>query len=190
MIRISYLPDARDVEASPAETILDAALRAGIKLTPACGRNARCSTCRVAIPDGLDNCTPRSEAEQAIADHLQFKPMIRLACQTQATGPMTVRRLVLDDEDEKLAVESMADSVVERASEERHVAILFADAVNFASRVEAANKTVASNFLMSEDAYHQVGNEVEVNQCPPWEIRGKTGMYQLYEVTGVKTHSD
>ncbi|MGA7212998.1 MAG: 2Fe-2S iron-sulfur cluster-binding protein [Terrimicrobiaceae bacterium] len=109
MIRISYLPDARDVEASPAETILDAALRAGIKLTPACGRNARCSTCRVAIPDGLDNCTPRSEAEQAIADHLQFKPMIRLACQTQATGPMTVRRLVLDDEDEKLAVESMAD---------------------------------------------------------------------------------
>ena len=43
---------------------------------------------------------------------------------------------------------------------------------------------------MSEDAYHQVGNEVEVNQCPPWEIRGKTGMYQLYEVTGVKTHSD
>ena len=307
MIRISYLPDARDVEASPAETILDAALRAGIKLTHACGRNARCSTCRVAIPDGLDNCTPRSEAEQAIADHLQFKPMIRLACQTQATGPMTVRRLVLDDEDEELAVESMADSVVERAGEERHVAILFADirgftafaerllpydvihalnryyrqigqiihrhggvidnymgdgiltvfgleatdrlvsrsiqaglemldaveamkpyfeaihgrsfdigiglhygavvvgsigwgvsrrrtivgdAVNFASRVEAANKTVASNFLMSEDAYHQVGNEVEVNQCPPWEIRGKTGMYQLYEVTGVKTHSD
>ena len=30
MDRISYLPDARDVEASPAETILDAALRAGI----------------------------------------------------------------------------------------------------------------------------------------------------------------
>jgi hypothetical protein len=30
---------------------------------------------------------------------------------------------------------------------------------------------------------------VEVNQCPPWEIRGKTGIYQLYEVVGTKPHS-
>jgi len=63
------------------------------------------------------------------------------------------------------------------------------DAVNFASRVEAANKTAGTNFLISEDAYRQVGHEVEVNQCPPWEIRGKTGVYQLYEVVGTKAHS-
>ena len=62
------------------------------------------------------------------------------------------------------------------------------DAVNFASRVEAANKTVGTNFLMSEDAYFRAGHEVEVNQCPPWEIRGKTGVYQLYEVVGAKAH--
>ena len=46
----------------------------------------------------------RSEAEEEIAMHLQFKPMIRLACQTRVTGNTTVRRLVLDDEDEELAV--------------------------------------------------------------------------------------
>jgi len=131
MIRISYLPDARYVEASAGDTVLQAALRAGIRVTHACGSNARCSTCRVAILEGLENCTPRSEAEQAIADHLEFKPMIRLACQTQATGPMTVRRLVLDDEDEELAVESMADPVVEAVGEERQVAILFADIRGF-----------------------------------------------------------
>jgi hypothetical protein len=33
------------------------------------------------------------------------------------------------------------------------------------------------------------GHEVEVNQCPPWEIRGKTGVYQLYEVVGTKVHT-
>ena len=303
MLRISYLPDAREVEASAGETILQAALRAGIRLTHACGSNARCSTCRVAILEGLDNCTPRTEAEQAIADHLRFKPMIRLACQTHVIGPMSARRLVLDDEDEELAVESMGAPVVEAAGEERHVAILFADirgftafaekllpydvihalnryynqigriihrhggvidnymgdgiltvfgleetervvsralqagldmlqaveamkpyfqalhgrsfdigiglhygavvvgsigwgaykrrtvvgdAVNFASRVEAANKTAGTNFLISDDAYRRAGHEVEVNQCPPWEIRGKTGMYQLYEVVGAK----
>jgi adenylate cyclase len=305
MIRISYLPDARDVEASAGDTILQAALRAGIRLTHACGSNARCSTCRVAILEGLDNCTPRNEAEQAIAEHLQFKPMIRLACQTQVVGPMSARRLVLDDEDEEMAVESMSDPAAEAAGEERHVAILFVDirgftafaerllpydvihalnryyhqigrnvqrhggvidnymgdgiltvfgleetervvsralqagldilqaaedmkpyfqalhgrsfdigiglhygavivgsigwgdykrrtivgdAVNFASRVEAANKTVGTNFLISEDAYSRAGHEVEVNQCPPWEIRGKTGVYQLYEVVGAKAH--
>ena len=303
MIRISYLPDARDVEASAGDTILEAALRAGIRLTHACGSNARCSTCRVAILEGLDNCTPRTEAEQAIADHLRLKPMIRLACQTQVMGPMSARRLVLDDEDEELAVESMSDPVAEAEGEERHVAILFVDirgftafaerllpydvihalnryyhqigqivhrhggvidnymgdgiltvfgleetervvsralqagldmlravegmkpyfqalhgrsfdigiglhygavvigsigwgaykrrtivgdAVNFASRVESANKTVGTSFLISEDAYCRAGHEVEVNQCPPWEIRGKTGVYQLYEVVGAK----
>jgi adenylate cyclase len=305
-IRITFLPDARDVEASSGETILQAALRAGIKLTHACGSNARCSTCRTAILQGLENCSPRTEAEEEIATHLQFKPMIRLACQTCLTGHATVRRLVLDDDDEELAVESMTDESVEAAGEERQVAILFADirgftafaerllpydvihalnryyfhigrivhrhggvidnymgdgilsvfgleetervvsralqsglemlqiveamkpyfesihgrsfevgiglhygavvvgsigwgtvkrrtivgdAVNFASRVEAANKNAGTNFLISEDAYRQAGHEVEVNQCPPWEIRGKTGVYQLYEVVGTKPHS-
>ena len=302
-VGISFLPDARAVEVSPGETILQAALRVGIKFTHACGGNARCSTCRTAILEGLENCSQRSEAEEEIAMHLQFKPMIRLACQTRVTGNTTVRRLVLDDEDEELAVGSMAEEFGEAAGEERQVAILFVDirgftsfaekllpydvihalnryyhrmgqivhrhggvidnymgdgilavfgiegseqmvsraleaglemlnavesmkpyfeaihgrsfdigiglhygavvvgtigwgkykrrtivgdAVNFASRVESANKNAGTNFLISEDAYEQVGHEVEVNQCPPWEVRGKTGVFQLYEVVGTK----
>ena len=87
MVRISFLPDARLVEASPGQTVLQAALSAGIKLTHACGSNARCSTCRTAVLEGLENCSPRTQAEEEIATHLQFKPMIRLACQTRVTGP-------------------------------------------------------------------------------------------------------
>ena len=60
------------------------------------------------------------------------------------------------------------------------------DAVNFASRIETANKNADTNFLMSEAAYLQVANEVEVNRCPPWEIRGKTGTYNLFEVVRAK----
>ena len=306
MIPVTCFPDARDAQASLGETILQAALRAGIRLTHACGSNARCSTCRVAILEGLENCAPRTDEEQIIAEHLAFKPIIRLACQTRVMGPISARRLVLDDEDEDLAAESMSDPLAEAAGEERHAAILFADirgftafaerllpydvihalnryhhqigriihrhggvidnymgdgvltvfgledteqtvsraihaglemlqavesmkpyfeaihgrsfgigiglhygavvvgsvgwgpykrrtiigdAVNFASRVEAANKTADTNFLISDDAYQQAGHEVEVNQCPPWEIRGKTGLHQLYEVVGAKVHS-
>jgi adenylate cyclase len=135
-IGISYAPDARRVEASPGETILEAALRAGIRLTHACGSKARCSTCRVAILQGLANCSPRTRAEQAVADHLRFKPMIRLACQTRIAGPLSARRLVLDDQDEELAVESMSDLVTDEAGEERHVAILFADIRGFTAFAE------------------------------------------------------
>ena len=86
MIPVTCFPDARDAQASPGETILQAALRAGIRLTHACGSNARCSTCRVAILEGLENCAPRTDEEQIIAEHLAFKPMIRLACQTRVMG--------------------------------------------------------------------------------------------------------
>src|ERR1700752_4707143 len=85
-VRIKFLPGAREVEVLPGETILQAALRVGINLTHACGSNARCSTCRTAILEGLENCSARTEAEEEIAEHLQFKPMIRLACQTFLTG--------------------------------------------------------------------------------------------------------
>ena len=41
-------------------------------------------------------------------------------------------------------------------------------------------------FLSRKTRIDRAGHEVEVNQCPPWEIRGKTGVYQLYEVVGAK----
>ena len=59
--------------------------------------------------------------------------------------------------------------------------------MNFTNYLTAFSwKNAGTNFLISEDAYEQVGHEVEVNQCPPWEVRGKTGVFQLYEVVGAK----
>ncbi len=312
MARIRFLPDELDVDALAGETLLGASIRAGIPHTHACGGNARCSTCRVIVLEGVENCAPRTEAEHAIAAHLQFDVHVRLACQTRVSGPVTVRRLVLDEQDLALAKEEMDTPGIEAAGEEKFLAILFADirgftafaekmlpydiihalnryyddigrvihnhggvidnymgdgilavfgldtptvsnstnaevrvvsnamnaglemieavaglkpyfeaihgksfdigiglhygeaivgsvggyadkrrtvvgdAVNFASRIEAANKNAETNFLMSEEAYLQVANEAEVNQCPPWDIRGKTGSYNLFEVVRAK----
>jgi adenylate cyclase len=307
MAQVRFLPDKRDIETLPDETLLGASIRAGIRHTCVCGGNARCSTCRVIVLEGLENCRPRTEAERAIATHLRFDVHVRLACQTRVAGPVTVRRLVLDEKDVALAVEETRAVGIEAVGEERHAAILFADirgftafaenllpydvihalnryydeigrviqnhggvidnymgdgvlavfglgtpdestqrtvsnamnaglemidavarlqpyfqtihgkafeigiglhygevivgsvgagagkrrtvvgdAVNFASRIEAANKNADTNFLMSEAAYLQVASEVEVNKCPPWEIRGKTGSYNLFEVVRAK----
>jgi len=47
----------------------------------ACGGNARCSTCRVYVLDGLNNCLPRNEKEKKLAEKVGLPENIRLACQ-------------------------------------------------------------------------------------------------------------
>ncbi|MEW6386199.1 MAG: 2Fe-2S iron-sulfur cluster-binding protein [Thermodesulfobacteriota bacterium] len=50
---VKYLPDGKKVELEEGETLLKAALWAGIPLAHVCGGSARCSTCRVIILQGL-----------------------------------------------------------------------------------------------------------------------------------------
>ena len=91
------LPDQRLVECRPGESILPAALRAGVPFAHACGGNGTCSTCRIVVVEGHQSCSERTPREQAIADRLGFGPQFRLACQTSVRGEVTVRRLVLDE---------------------------------------------------------------------------------------------
>jgi len=56
------------------------------------------------------------------------------------------------------------------------------DTVNMASRIEQANKLFGSNLLISQSAYDQVKTEVEVSASHNCELKGKAGIYSLYEV--------
>src|SRR6266699_4060913 len=99
MPRIFFLPDQRYVEVSNLESVLSASVRAGIPLTNECRGNARCSTCRVLVLNGLEFCCPRNEKEQALAAQLHFGERVRLAGQTTILGNVAVRRLILDAND-------------------------------------------------------------------------------------------
>jgi len=297
---IHYLPDDKEIEVNEGETILLASLRAGIMHAHLCGGSARCSTCRVIILDGLENCAPRNPQEQAIADMLRFDPKVRLACQTVVTGNVKLRRLVTDIlEDVELT--SLYIAGVEPCSigVEKYILILFSDikgftpfaenllpydvihtlnlyfqkvgevigrhggvinnymgdgfmalfetddpvegalravragldlidavqelkpyleelynksfqirvglhfgqvvagklgspgnkkmtvigdTVNFASRIEAANKQAGTQFLISADTYALVKEQVRVGRCVRLSLPGKSGEYDLYEV--------
>ncbi len=61
------------------------------------------------------------------------------------------------------------------------------DAVNLASRIESANKQLGTSLLISEATYHQVKDIVQTNPPRSVQIPGKTGTYNLYEVTGILT---
>jgi adenylate cyclase len=300
--KVYYLPDKKRIEIEEGESLLQAGVRAGIPLAHICGGNSRCSTCRVIILEGLKNCLPRTPPEEAIAEQLQFDPTIRLACQTRVTGDVTLRRLVLDDEDVELSSLFIRGVELGAVGVEKHVLILFADiigfthfaetllpydvihvlsryfhlvgkviarhggridnymgdgfmalfesrdpiegslravraglelltavdnfvpylqelyqqkfhirlglhfgqvvagdlgvpgnkkmtvigdAVNFASRIEAANKQAGTQFLISEETYALVHGRVRVGRSIRVTLPGKSGEYSLYEVIGL-----
>src|SRR3954471_13308795 len=131
MPTVTYVIDHRKAAIEPHETILRASLRAGVPHAHACGGNARCSTCRVQIVDGLEACAPRTDKERELAERLRFAREVRLACQTTVSGDVTVRRLVLDQTDLELIVRAEGPEAVEPIGEERSLAIMFADIRGF-----------------------------------------------------------
>jgi serine/threonine protein kinase/hemoglobin-like flavoprotein/ferredoxin len=87
------------IEAQKGGTLLEASLAAGVAHYHACGGKARCTTCRVVVLDGAGNCGPRTDAEAAVANARRWPSSIRLACQLRVLGDVTVRRLVVDQDD-------------------------------------------------------------------------------------------
>ena len=158
---IHFLPDDVEVESRPGETLLAAALRAGIPHQHLCGGHARCSTCRVEVQEGADRCTPMTDAERGIAEPLRFHTALRLACQTTAEGPITVRRLVLDEQDAKLVDQRprVSSEIISAAGEERELAILFADIRGFTTFSESLPPYDVVHIL--NKYFHAVGQPIE-----------------------------
>lgn len=303
MPTLFIFPQTEAIEMLEGETILQAAIRANVPLTHMCGGVARCSTCRVHVLEGLENCQPRNAEEREIAEILKFPPEIRLACQTRTTGPVKVRQLVTEvdqvdwdaifikgvdpvamgvedqifimfgdiqgftafaehmlpydviyvlnlffqevgkvierhggridaymgdgfmalfEEGEpqecclsavKAGLEILAaieglkgylEELYRRAFKVRlglHYGRVVAgnlgfpgnkkltvvgDAVNTASRVEAANKRAGTHFLVTEETYKLVQSQVEVGQKVKLTLPGKSGEHALYEIKGIR----
>jgi len=158
MTTIRILPDDVLIESAPGETLLDVSLRSGIAHAHACGGHARCSTCRVEVTDGIDACAPRTPAEQTLADRLGFSPQLRLACQTTASNSVTMRRLILDDDDVALVDQRARSAAAVAAGEERSLAIMFADIREFTSFSEPLPPHDVVHVL--NRYFHAMGREV------------------------------
>lgn len=88
MPQIIFLPHAEHcpkgavIEASPGETVLDAALRNGIEIEHACEKSCACTTCHVVIREGFNSLEASDELEDDMLDKAWgLEPTSRLSCQ-------------------------------------------------------------------------------------------------------------
>ena len=124
-----YTDDNCDFEFSEAQNILSISQENKVDHLHVCGGLGKCSTCRVQILEGLENCSERSLTEQNIADRLDFPDDVRLACQTIISGDVKIRKLFKNPEDVKFAQAAMQTSG--SIGSNKQLAILFADIENF-----------------------------------------------------------
>lgn len=112
-------------------TILRAAFEGGIAHQHACGGKAKCTTCRVHVMKGLENCQVRNQKEQHLANKLGLDDNIRLACQTKVIGDVVVKRLVIDEIDLDIAQSRAENNVAEHIGQEIEATVVFMDMENF-----------------------------------------------------------
>ena len=114
------------------QTILEAALDAGLPHFHACGGNAECSTCRILVVEGLEGLTPVTEAEANLRSIVPFPPKIRLACQTGVhQGPVRIKRIILDRTELSSPVKKKIASEHSKLGEKRELVLFFLDIRNF-----------------------------------------------------------
>jgi len=122
---------------SNSQTVLDAAIAAGIPVFHVCGGKAKCSTCRVLVLEGLEQLTPPNKKELALHRHVYFPPNVRLACQTRLTGgPVRLRRIIQDESDVGLYIGHAEGTSDEQLGEEKEMVLFFLDIRNFTQFVE------------------------------------------------------
>lgn len=80
MIKITFLPDKKNIEVNKGTTILKALERAGISIDTPCGGKGICGKCKALVHKGISTST---SIEEKFLSKEEIKEGFRLACQTK-----------------------------------------------------------------------------------------------------------
>ena len=83
--KVTFLPEQRSTLVGNGETLLDAARRAGVPITSACGGDGTCGECKVIVREGHARCSP----SQHLAEEDRRAGYV-LACQCRALEDLVV----------------------------------------------------------------------------------------------------
>jgi uncharacterized 2Fe-2S/4Fe-4S cluster protein (DUF4445 family) len=80
MLKITFLPDKKDIEVNKGTTALEALERAGINIDTPCSGKGICGKCKILINKGIITATP---IEEELLSEEEIKKGFRLACQAK-----------------------------------------------------------------------------------------------------------
>ena len=80
MIKITFLPDEKNIEVNKGTSILEALEKAGISIDTPCGGKGICGKCKVLFNKGI---TAAASAEKEFLSEEEIEKGFRLACQTK-----------------------------------------------------------------------------------------------------------
>lgn len=75
------------------ENLLDTLNANKVSISQSCAGNGTCTTCRVFVLNGIENCAPRTELEAERAEERSFEQNERLSCQTVLIGDVSLEIL-------------------------------------------------------------------------------------------------
>lgn len=89
-IKITFVPEQKEVFVLPGTTVQEAASRLEIILEAPCGGKGTCGKCKVRV---LDAAVPPTDTERKMLSAAEIQSGTRLACQARLTAPCTVEIL-------------------------------------------------------------------------------------------------
>ncbi len=90
MPRITFDPIDMSIDCPNGETVFSAARRQGVPVPTACVGRGTCGLCRVKVIAGEAHLPPVSEVEKRHLGNTYFITKLRLSCQLQVTGDVTL----------------------------------------------------------------------------------------------------
>ena len=90
MARVTLLPQNLVLEVAPGETVFAAARSAGVLVPTACNGKGTCGLCRVKVISGKEHLDPPTAVETRHLGNTYFITKLRLSCQLQPKGDVTV----------------------------------------------------------------------------------------------------
>jgi len=77
MIKITFLPDEKNIEVSKGTSILEALEKTGISIDTPCGGKGICGKCKILVTKGINPITP---IEEKFLSEEEIRKGFRLAC--------------------------------------------------------------------------------------------------------------
>ena len=122
LVSISF--PGRTVRVPRNWTVLEASRSFHLPHASMCGGRARCSTCRVRVTAGEENCPPAGADEQDTLDRIGAPADVRLACQLRPQGDVSIVPLVRTERPVYRA------AAAPKLNTEQDIVVMFCDFLN------------------------------------------------------------